>query len=173
MTFYRYGDPAARPVQPKELECVRPHVSFWLAKYKHTEHISIALQLCEELMNPQPVYGYVYELEIAEAMQQLTDSGVKPYDFLQRVFELYAVVEQAPPSQFRSARVIHHALARAVLQLARLGRWRSKRRVIEHIGVEIADSLGLISVQFIRHINKKRDERNALIERASTFKDLQ
>lgn len=172
MTFYRYGDPAARPLPKKELERVRPHVSDWLAKYKDTPQIALALQLTEELMNYAPLYGFQYELDTVDALRHLKDHGVKPYDFLQRVIELYAVVEESPHQQFPSARVIHHALARAVLQLGSLGRWRCKRRVIEYMGERIAESLGVFSMSFLRHINKKRDERNALIAKASTFKDL-
>lgn len=169
--FYAHGDARARPLRDAELKAVRPQVTDALATYRKSEQIQIALQLTQELLDYQPLFNFSYHHEMLHAMNHLTSNGAGAWDVLRRVIEVYAVIEREP-HRFPTPRVVHHALARCTLRLVSLGKWRAKSRLLDYMGELIEQHLGQFSILFLRHIERKFNERAALLRKASTFDEV-
>jgi hypothetical protein len=152
-----------------ELVPLRADIVAGLAKYQPTVGVQAAVRIAGELFEYRAHPCNRSARQMQEQFQRLHAHGVTPWDILQRLAEVFAFIEQAPLHRFENADVQAITLARAVLQLVSLGKWRANGHMLRFMGHHLMDALGVFALNLVRRLEQDRLSRRALINESANF----
>jgi hypothetical protein len=153
-------------------EADRAFIREGLGRYQQSKPVTSALALAESTLEYVPDYGWTWQYDLEKRMAILRGAGVTPLNLIQRVAEHYALVERQP-HLFKVQRSQHMALARHVLRLTKLGRWRPGTRLLISLGGMLAEDLGAFAIQLLRRLQTDLAERQALRRSAADFDSIE
>ena len=159
------------PLRNCELAAVRDEIMAGLAKYQSTTGVQAAYKLAAELFEYRAHPVNRSARHMAEQLQRLKDHGVSPWDILQRTAEVYACIEGSPPGRFENADVEAITLARSVLKLASMGRYRAEGHMLRTMGAHVREVLGVFAVAFVRRLEQDKVGRRARIKQSASFEE--
>jgi hypothetical protein len=157
---FRYGHPCSEAIPDERFHESREWIAEGLRKYRNTKAVSAALHLAHELLNYSPAHHVTVQRKIKERMAYLRDCGVNELDLVRRVCEFLAYIERRP---YPSQRAEDYGLARSVLRLAPLGRYRPGGLLLKWLGPLVRESLYVFGIAFLKRLEtdaqKARDLR--------------
>lgn len=163
----RHGHPQGRAVTPQERRGVS-WVRDALLAYRHTRAVQAALEQANNVLWFHPRHGWTWEVTAQERMAYLRDCGVQPLDVLTAVVEV-AALSSGSPHRFQSARVEHVAMARAVLRLRSMHKWRPSAPLLRLFGSHLSDKFAVFNAAFLARLEQEALDRSKLSEAMTDF----
>jgi hypothetical protein len=115
------GSPFAAGVRTDKFKAYRRNVRAFIHRHEASPAVKTAYTLAEDLLKWTPERDWRAHGVLRDRLQVLLGFGVTAKDVVCRVIE-FALYEQANP--FRSARVMQMQLARSIVKLAPLNKYR-------------------------------------------------
>lgn len=166
---YRFGHAMHKPLHNRELAAVREAIKAGLAKYQRTTGVQQAVRLADELLAYEAHPNNRSARHMVEQFERLRSHGVNAWDVLQRVSEVYACIAKAAPGRFENSEVERVTLARSVMKLVSLGRYRAEGHMLRTLGSHLQQSLGVFALSFVRRLERDENDRIERIKQSTDF----
>lgn len=164
--YDRNGHPVAMAIPDQRFDEFSKMIDRGLCKYANSKAYSAALRLADDLLNFEPPARFNVYLDIERRMKALQGEGVTPSDVVRRVCAYFAYTRLHPRPDQRSD---DYGLARAVVRLAPLGKWRPNSRLLKFLGPEIRERLSVFTNAFLDRVEADEAERRALKDASRDF----
>lgn len=159
MRHTRYGHPLAKAIPDEAFNYAREWIADGLRAYRNTKAMSAALQLARGVLHYEPAQGFKVQRKIAERLRLLRDHGVNELDLIRRVCEFCAYMERHP---FPNQRTEDFQLARSVLRLAPIGRYRPSANVLKWLAPEVREACYPFALAFLARLQQDAAKQAAL-----------
>jgi hypothetical protein len=160
------------PLQDTELLSVREEIKAGLAKYQRTTGVQAAVQLASELFAYDAHPANRSAQHMVAQFARLQSQGVTPWDLLQRVTEVYACILKAPSGRFENTEVEAITIARSVMKITSMGRYRAQGHMLRTMGTHLREALGVFAIAFVRRLEQDKVAHRSLINQSTVFEEV-